>query len=81
MWHLVACADPTRLDAHCPVGLELLSSGVDPEGHCLVDGECPRCALANAPVLPPTAPSPPLAADTLAADSEVVQPVAPPVEN
>lgn len=46
MWHMVECADPTRLDAHCAVGVELLSTGADPDGHCLVDAACPRCALA-----------------------------------
>lgn len=55
MWHLVECADPTQLVSHCPVGVQLLNSGADPDGHCLVDAECPRCALANAPVPPATA--------------------------
>lgn len=48
MWHLVECADPTRLDSHCPVGLQLLTDGADPDGHCLIDAVCPRCELANA---------------------------------
>ncbi len=52
-WHLVECANPALLESHCPVGVDMLSTGADPDGHCLVDGECPRCALANAP-LPPT---------------------------
>jgi hypothetical protein len=56
-WHLVECAHPTQLDAHCPVGVHLLSTGADPDGHCLVDAECPRCALANAPVPSATAPA------------------------
>lgn len=51
-WHLVECADPIQLESHCPVGVDLLSTGADPDGHCLVDGTCPRCALANAPVAP-----------------------------
>ena len=51
-WHLVECADPTQLDSHCPVGVDKLSTGADPDGHCLVDGACPRCELANAPEAP-----------------------------
>jgi hypothetical protein len=43
-WHLVECADPTQPQSHCPVGADLLSTGADPDGHCLVDGTCPRCA-------------------------------------
>lgn len=44
-WHMVECADPTQLEAHCPLGVEMLSAGADPDGHCLVDGACPRCSL------------------------------------
>jgi hypothetical protein len=47
-WHLVECADPTQLGSHCPVGVDLLTAGADPDGHCLVNGTCPRCALENA---------------------------------
>jgi hypothetical protein len=57
-WHLVECADATRLDAHCPVGVGRLSTGTDPDGHCLVDGACPRCALANAPTPAANIPAP-----------------------
>ncbi len=72
--HLVECADPIQLDAHCPVGVEMLSTGADPDGHCLVNGTCPRCTLANAPV-PPT----PLPADSLerSSDSPSDLPVSP----
>ena len=43
-WHLVECADPLLEAAHCPAGRLLLSGGADPDGHCLIDGACPRCA-------------------------------------
>jgi hypothetical protein len=55
-WHLVECADPAQPEAHCPVGVDMLSTGGDPDGHCLVNGACPRCALANAPVPPASTP-------------------------
>lgn len=54
-WHLVECADPTDSNAHCAVGQHMLSTGRDPEGHCLIDGTCPRCALASGPIPSPTA--------------------------
>jgi len=47
-WHLVECADPAELDSHCPVGVHLLSTRGDADGHCLVEAACPRCALGNA---------------------------------
>jgi hypothetical protein len=43
-WHLATCADSELLDAHCDEGRRLISSGDDPDGHCLLDGVCPRCA-------------------------------------
>jgi hypothetical protein len=46
-WHLVECADPTRAGSHCAHGQSLLASGGDPDGHCLVDDACPRCAIAS----------------------------------
>jgi hypothetical protein len=42
-WHLVTCTDPERPAAHCPEGQRLQASNDDPEGHCLLDGVCPRC--------------------------------------
>ena len=48
-WHLVECADPVLAAAHCSEGNLLLAAGADPDGHCLVDGACPRCALLTAP--------------------------------
>lgn len=64
-WHLVECADPTQPEAHCPVGVDMLKTGADPDGHCLVDGTCPRCAVADAPVPPANAPAPtPVPADS-----------------
>jgi hypothetical protein len=32
----------------------MLETGGDPDGHCLVDEVCPRCAMDSAPVPPPT---------------------------
>jgi hypothetical protein len=43
-WHLVECGDPSSKDAHCEQGRQLLAVGADPDGHCLVDGECSRCS-------------------------------------
>jgi hypothetical protein len=80
-WHLVECADPTQTDSHCSVGVHLLSTGADPDGHCLVDATCPRCALATAPVPPANTPAATLLpADTppeLSSESPSVLPVQP----
>jgi hypothetical protein len=43
-WHLVTCANPEQPDVHCPEGRQLLVAGDDPDGHCLLEGDCPRCA-------------------------------------
>lgn len=43
-WHLATCADPELIEAHCAEGRRLLIVGDDPEGHCLLDGVCPRDA-------------------------------------
>lgn len=43
-WHLLLCPAPSRLDSHCAEGQRLLKAQGDPDGHCLVDGICPRCA-------------------------------------
>ena len=48
-WHLVECGDPLLEAAHCLEGRLLLDARGDPDGHCLVDETCPRCALLNAP--------------------------------
>jgi len=48
-WHLVECANPLLGAAHCEQGRLLLAAGSDPDGHCLVDDACPRCAVLNAP--------------------------------
>ena len=47
-WHMVECADPLLAAAHCTEGSLLVAAGADPDGHCLVDEACPRCALLNA---------------------------------
>ena len=39
-WHLAECLG----DAHCGQGALLIAEGSDPDGHCLIDGICPRCA-------------------------------------
>src|SRR5437588_7716194 len=41
-WHLASCTSPERADAHCAEGRRLLTAHDDPEGHCLLDGVCPR---------------------------------------
>ena len=81
VWHLVECAEPTRLDAHCAVGVDLLTSGADPDGHCLVDGACPRCALANAPVPSATIPTGVLVGTETSPPPSIESPAAPPVQN
>jgi hypothetical protein len=62
-WHMVECADPIQLESHCPVGVDLLRRGADPDGHCLVDGTCPRCALTNAQTPLGSVPGPTQVAD------------------
>jgi hypothetical protein len=48
-WHLATCSDPMVADAHCGEGRRLLAVGAsDPEGHCLLDGECPKCTAESA---------------------------------
>ena len=47
-WHLVACSDPKNPDAHCEQGRAFLQINGDPEGHCVADGECRRCAMLGA---------------------------------
>lgn len=43
-WHLVHCAEPMLASSHCAVGQQLLAGDADPDGHCLLNGVCPRCA-------------------------------------
>ena len=66
-WHLVDCADPVLESAHCLEGRLLLAANGDPDGHCLVDEACPRCAVLNAPDAATVAPQthPPKAARAL----------------
>ena len=42
-WHMAGCADPLAAAAHCPEGQKLLEKLADPDGHCLIEGICPRC--------------------------------------
>ena len=44
-WHLATCADVEGPAAHCHEGTRLLLGGEDPDGHCLLDGACPRCDM------------------------------------
>ena len=46
-WHLVTCRELELADSHCEEGRRLLATAGDPEGHCLLDGICPRCAPQN----------------------------------
>jgi len=43
-WHLASCANPVSPEAHCEEGRRMITTMADPDGHCLVNGECPRCA-------------------------------------
>ena len=45
-WHLVTCANAELAASHCEEGRRLLLTGDDPDGHCLLDGVCPRCGAA-----------------------------------
>ncbi len=47
-WHLAGCEAPSVAASHCPEGQRLMVEQKNPDGHCLVDGTCPRCALATA---------------------------------
>jgi hypothetical protein len=42
-WHLVTCSDSERPELHCAEGRRRLAAGDDPDGHCLLNGGCPRC--------------------------------------
>jgi len=42
-WHLATCVDPEGALAHCAEGQRLRAANDDPDGHCLLDGQCPRC--------------------------------------
>jgi hypothetical protein len=41
---MVACRAPLDPEQHCQQGRNLMESVGDPDGHCLIDGSCPRCA-------------------------------------
>jgi len=42
-WHLTTCVDAERSDIHCDEGRRRMAQNDDPDGHCLLDGVCPRC--------------------------------------
>ena len=44
-WHLAACQGTGEPAAHCPEGQRLIEAAGEPDGHCLVDGRCPRCEM------------------------------------
>ncbi len=43
-WHLTDCRAPSAAESHCPEGQILLRTQGNPDGHCLANGVCPRCA-------------------------------------
>ena len=43
-WHMAGCASPADPAVHCPEGQQLIQKVADPDGHCLIDGVCARCA-------------------------------------
>jgi hypothetical protein len=47
MWHLAACHAPSEPAVHCLHGQRLLETVGDPDGHCLIDGQCGRCTSAR----------------------------------
>jgi hypothetical protein len=46
-WHIAACSAPSDRAAHCPEGQRLFEALGDPDGHCLIEGECARCEAAR----------------------------------
>ena len=42
-WHLADCDTPTDVEAHCEIGRHLIALDGNPDGHCFVNGACPRC--------------------------------------
>jgi hypothetical protein len=51
-WHLAGCADPKSTRAHCAIGQRRLLAAADPDGHCLIDAACLRCADAGVGATP-----------------------------
>src|SRR5262245_19540928 len=46
-WHLAECTTPADLEAHCETGRRLIEVDGNPDGHCQLQGECPRCTEAR----------------------------------
>jgi hypothetical protein len=46
-WHMAGCGDPSAPAAHCETGQSLMTSAGDPDGHCLINGNCLRCAVTD----------------------------------
>jgi hypothetical protein len=42
-WHLATCVGALDAESHCAEGNRLIATLADPDGHCLLDGQCPRC--------------------------------------
>jgi len=42
-WHPMECSDAALPEGHCAIGRRLIADGADSDGHCLIDGACPRC--------------------------------------
>ena len=51
-WHLASCAEPGALESHCEVGRLLMAGDGNPDGHCMVEGVCPRCPTSSTPPAP-----------------------------
>ncbi len=49
-WHLAGCAAPTAEGEHCNEGMHLLETVGQPDGHCMIDGQCGRCGEEARPV-------------------------------
>jgi hypothetical protein len=47
-WHLAKCRGSADPEAHCPEGQRMMHSLGEPDGHCLVNGDCPRCDALSA---------------------------------
>jgi hypothetical protein len=46
-WDLLTCSDAARVAAHGEEDRRLIATTDDPNGHCLLDGVCPRCGATS----------------------------------
>lgn len=64
------CTQPSRIEAHCElVGRGLMALDGNPDGHCEVNGVCPRCQLAAAEPEPAAVPAEAAAAEPTAPEA------------